>query len=229
MRTLRRRGAPAIDLLEEVGRVFGYDRVPAEPPMAAVALIPRLPRSDRIDRVRRVLSGECGLDEVMTYSFDSRSMLARLGYEPADPLPLRNPISADLATLRTDLAPSMLGVLERNATRFADFGTFEVARVFRATHAEDGVPVQGYRLSAAWYRKGAKSRGDASALFRQAKGALEHLFPRLGVGAASLRDAWTGEVRPWMLPRATVSIVATNTADSVLRLPAPSTAMAVRS
>jgi phenylalanyl-tRNA synthetase beta chain len=70
------------------------------------------------------------------------------------------------------------------------------------------VPLQGYRLGVVLYRRGAKTPDDVSALFRRAKGVVEHLLARLGLGGAAVREAWAGESRPWMHPRATVAVEA---------------------
>jgi phenylalanyl-tRNA synthetase beta chain len=194
------------DLLEEVGRVIGYDQVPPDPPKAAVSLVARSPRRELMKTLRQVLAGECGLDEVLTYSFDSRALLARLTFQPPDALALVNPISADMTTMRTDLAPNLLGCVERNAARYPDAGLFEVGRVFRRTVDAEGVPLQPYHLCLASWRKGAKGRADSEVLFRRVKGAVEHLFGRLDLADVSIADDWTGDRRPWMHPNATVAI-----------------------
>ncbi len=194
------------DLLEEVGRVIGYDQVPPDPPKAAVALVPRQPRRELLRTLRPVLAAECGLDEVMTYSFDSRALVARLSFEPPDALALVNPISADATTMRTDLAPNLLACVERNAARYPDAGIFEVGRVFRRTVDAEGVPLQPYHLGIASWRRGARGRADSETLFRRVKGAVEHLFARLDLPDVSISDDWTGERRPWMHPNATVAV-----------------------
>lgn len=196
------------DLLEEIGRVIGYDQVPPTPPMAAVDLVPVRPLRAGIRTIKRVLAGDCGLDEVMSYSFDSQAMLARLGYAPDDPVAVANPISSDFRTLRTDLAPNLLAAVERNAQRFAEFGLFEVGRVFRGTHVEDGTPWQRYRVGIAMYRRAAKAGEDAEALLRRLRGAVEHLADRLDLAGTAMAEGWDGEALPWLAPRATLGLTA---------------------
>lgn len=215
------------DLLEEIGRVIGYDQVPPEPPKAAVSLVPRMPRRELLRTLRHCLAGECGLDEVLTYSFDSRALVARLSFDPPDALAPVNPISADAATMRTDLAPNLLGCVEKNAARFPDAGLFEVGRVFRAAVDAEGVPVQPYRLGVSAWRRGAKGRDESEALFRRIKGALVHLFDRLDLADAVVEDDWTGERRSWMHPNATVAVTVGGTTVGYLCLVHPATMQAL--
>ncbi len=197
-----------VDLLEEIGRVIGYDQVPPTPPMAAVDLVPTRPLRAGIRAVKRVLAGDCGLDEVMTYSFDSQALLARLGHTPEDPVVVSNPISSDFKTLRTELAANLLGAVERNALRFPEFGLFEVGRVFAGTHVEDGTPWQRYRVGIALYRRAAKAGEDAEALLRRLRGVVEHLLDRLDVAAPVVSEGWDGGALPWLSPRGTLTIAA---------------------
>ncbi len=188
------------DLLEEVGRVIGYDQVPPAAPLAPVVRVPRQPRRMMAREVRRLLSAAGGLDEVMTYSFDSNELLARLGVAFEDRLGVENPISQDLTHLRFSLMPNLLGVLERNFGRFPEGGAFEIGRVFRGTLDAEGIPVQATRLGlVSWRKTGKETEGPASA-YRRVKGLLQHLLSALGIGDADLDGDWTGPRWPWMHP-----------------------------
>ncbi|NOZ01271.1 MAG: phenylalanine--tRNA ligase subunit beta, partial [Deltaproteobacteria bacterium] len=153
------------DLVEEVGRVIGYDSVPPDAPLAPVVLVPRDPMRRLASRVRGVLSGICALHEVMTYSFDSGDVLSRIGYEPDNPLRLKNWISSDLRTMRTDLAPNLLNAVARNANLFDRFGLYEIGRVFKAEHDGEGIPVQTQRLGIVLYDRTARGASGATDLF----------------------------------------------------------------
>ncbi|NLF00491.1 MAG: phenylalanine--tRNA ligase subunit beta [Anaerolineales bacterium] len=128
-----------IDLVEEVGRIWGYDRFPAT--LALDELPPQRTnrRLEGSERVRDVLVG-CGLDEVITYSLMSLDDERRLGLE-VDPdryISVRNPLSAERATLRQTLLPSLLHTTRENL-RFADHvAIFEVGAVY--------IPVEGQLL-----------------------------------------------------------------------------------
>lgn len=196
------------DLLEEIGRVIGYDKVPPTPPLAGVDLVPVRPLRSKIRAIKRILTGDCGLDEVMTYSFDSTAMLTKLGYSQPDPVVVANPISSDFKTLRDHLSPNLLGAIERNAQSIHDFGLFEIGRVFAGTHVEDGTPWQRYRLAIGIYRRAAKPGTDAENLLRQLRGYVEHLCGRLDLADLAVLADVEGERLPWMSPKATLEVTA---------------------
>jgi phenylalanyl-tRNA synthetase beta chain len=137
------------DLVEEVLRVKGYDRIPAVPlprtaPLPRPALIPARRRSEL---VRRTLAAR-GLTEAVTYSFISAREAEPFG--GADPaLRLVNPISADLDAMRPSLLPGLLTAARRNADRgYPDAVLFEVGPLYR-----DDTPA-GQVLAAAGLRSG---------------------------------------------------------------------------
>lgn len=116
------------DLIEEVIRIYGYDRVPLTLPRGATTpgvVAPAL-RADR--HVRETLS-RCGLVEVLTLTLVTPEAAASGG---ATPVMLQNPLVRDHAALRTSLLPGLLEVLVTNASRrIGDVHVFELGRVFR--------------------------------------------------------------------------------------------------
>jgi phenylalanyl-tRNA synthetase beta subunit len=117
------------DLVEEVVRMLGYDRVPATIPAWK-------PREMTFDAVRprqrllqRVLYG-AGLFEVMTYSFVSEEQLTETGLDPKEHLKLKNPLSSEQAYLRSSLLPSHLTVLGRNRKYAKAVAFYELSKVF---------------------------------------------------------------------------------------------------
>jgi phenylalanyl-tRNA synthetase beta chain len=115
------------DLVEEVLRVHGYDRIPAVPllretplPKPALSLDQK-----RTSMVRRSLA-EAGLIEAVTYSFLPRTQAELFGGGQAA-LALVNPISADLDTMRPSILPNLVAAAQRNADRgFPDGALFEI-------------------------------------------------------------------------------------------------------
>jgi len=193
------------DLVEEVGRVIGYDHVPPEAPSAPVHLVPREPMRDLCRRIRRILSSSCGLDEVMTYSFDSRQNLRKIGFEPDDAIGLKNVLSNDMKTLRTELAPNLLGVIERNANRYDDFGIYEIGRVFPGGHDEEGIPIQPRRLGIVIYDRNGGGTDGNTVMFRRMKGVIGYLAGRLEIGEVVVETP-IEVTRPWIHPRQAVKI-----------------------
>ncbi|MFN9544346.1 MAG: phenylalanine--tRNA ligase subunit beta, partial [Alphaproteobacteria bacterium] len=105
------------DLVEEVIRIHGLDKVPSTPlPRAAVVPPPvRTPMQKRVRAARRTLAAR-GLSEAMTWSFVSQAQAALFG-GVAEALVRANPISADLDAMRPSVLPGLLAALQRNAAR----------------------------------------------------------------------------------------------------------------
>ncbi len=143
------------DIVEEVVRIIGLDRI-VSTPLPAVATVgdARLSLVQRRARtVRRTLAAR-GLVEAVTWSFVSKAQAESFGGAKPE-LALANPISADLSDMRPSLLPSLIAAAQRNADRgVADVAMFEVGQTFLGDRPED------QRMAAAGVRRGtAKARG----------------------------------------------------------------------
>jgi phenylalanyl-tRNA synthetase beta chain len=180
------------DLVEEVARIWGFDRIEALPmPRAAALPAPSLtPAQRRVRDARRALAG-LGLVEAVTFSFMQKSVAALFGgTHPA--LELLNPISSDLDFMRPSIVPNLLLAARRNADRgFGDAALCEVGPQFADDTPEgQAMMATGLRAGAAAPRSwGAPSR-DVDAL--DAKGDALALLAALGAPVDNLqttRDA----------------------------------------
>lgn len=117
------------DLVEEIVRLHGYDKLPATPP--AVALIPAV-HDDMVmvkGLIRQLLPG-AGLTEAYNYSFISEKDIANVGVGEGSAVALQNPVSAEFAYMRPNLAAGLLKNVKDNF-RFADtVRVFEIGKVF---------------------------------------------------------------------------------------------------
>lgn len=134
------------DLVEELGRQYGYDRVPSSTMLAPAVPAP-LPPMRRLERaMRSVCALGRGLHEVHQYSFDHEPTRSRLGLQSRDAagaelprLHLRNTLSSEHVALRRDVASGLLAALERNlahggkrdlAQKGLRVGLFELGRAY---------------------------------------------------------------------------------------------------
>ncbi len=113
------------DLIEEVARFYGYDRIPSEPTPLRSFEPPANRKRERVQKLRQVLLHH-GFDEVINFSFSDPEKEAALG-SGREPVALLNPLSARSATMRTSL---MMGLLE-NAARNLNRG-LEGVHLFEA-------------------------------------------------------------------------------------------------
>lgn len=121
------------DLVEEVGRVYGYDRVPPTlPGRRAATWIPASPSvGRRLDSAREVLAG-AGFTETWNPALVSGRVLESLRVD-AHAMRVSNALSDDMDTLRTSLVPSLVGVVALNRDRGRqDVRVYEIASAFLA-------------------------------------------------------------------------------------------------
>ncbi len=123
-----------IDLVEEVAREHGYNRIAVTLPSGKLTAARRSP-NDRLTRTVRGLLAGAGYHEALTYSWHHPDILDKLGF-PADAterrqIAVKNPMTEDGRLLRTTILPGLLGGLAYNAARkVSDVRLFEVTRVF---------------------------------------------------------------------------------------------------
>ena len=125
------------DLVEEVMRMEGIDKVPVEPLPRLSGVAPRMltPLQNRRRATKRVLAAR-GLDEAVTWSFISAAEALRFGGGKAE-LKLANAIAAELSDMRPSLLPGLLAAVRRNQNRgFGDIALFEVGQVFLSDRPE---------------------------------------------------------------------------------------------
>jgi phenylalanyl-tRNA synthetase beta chain len=117
------------DLIEEIERLHGLDKVPATPPRGAIGSNVFDTIHDQIADVRRILCG-LGLNEAQGQTLVSKDEVK--GAYGEDLVVLANPLSSDMDVLRPGLLPGLLNILRHNVTRKNyDVALFEVGRVFR--------------------------------------------------------------------------------------------------
>ena len=118
------------DLIEEVIRVVGYDKLPLAPPLAPVRGRPQPEARRGAHAVRRALA-QLGYQETISFSFVEERWERELAGND-DPIRVLNPIAAPLAAMRSSLIGSMVDTLRRNLARRADrVRLFEIGRVYR--------------------------------------------------------------------------------------------------
>ncbi len=134
-----------VDLIEEVCRLHGVDRIPATPPRGAIGSNPFDAVHDQLAEVRGLLTG-LGLDEAQGQTLIAQA--AAEGAAAADTLvPLEHPLSSDMNVLRPSLLPGLIDALQHNLSHGnPDVALFEIGRVF---HAGPQRPREGRRLALA--------------------------------------------------------------------------------
>jgi phenylalanyl-tRNA synthetase beta chain len=126
------------DVVEEVVRIVGVDRVPSTPfPRSDAQRKPVLtPIQVRTRKAKRALAAR-NLTEAVTWSFIAKTHAELFGGGKPE-LALANPVAADLSDMRPSLIPGLVAAAQKNADRgFPDVGLFEVGQIFRGDQPQD--------------------------------------------------------------------------------------------
>ena len=122
-----------IDLIEEVARLYGVDKIPATAPRGAVGANPYDAVHDQLADARRILTG-LGLFEAQGQTLISDAAAKLMAGDAL--VPLSNPLSSDMNVLRPSLLPGLLDALRHNLSHNTyDVALFEVGRVFNVAQA----------------------------------------------------------------------------------------------
>jgi phenylalanyl-tRNA synthetase beta chain len=180
------------DLVEEIIRIAGIDRIVAAPlpprgDALGTAILTPLQRRSRL--AKRALAAS-GLIEAVTWSFVSEKEAA-LFAEGRPALPLANPIAADLSHMRPSVLPGLIAALRRNAARgAADLGLFEVGQIFLGDGEDDQkIAAAGVRMGSASLAGSGRhwSGGGGAVSFYDAKADALALLSTLGVSSGGLQ------------------------------------------
>lgn len=118
-----------VDLIEEVARVYGYNRLPKTKSLSRNSLGTRTETRAELPRLKDRLVA-LGYQEVITYSFVEPGLLEMIN-PGVEATPLQNPISAEMSVMRTSLWPGLLSTLRYNANRQQErVRIFETGQVF---------------------------------------------------------------------------------------------------
>ena len=118
------------DIIEEVGRLLGYDNIPISLPRKQF----RMPEIDPVlklkSSLRNILSDKIGANEVLTYSFVSEELQKKVGENPDDSYKIVNSISPELQCFRQSLVPSLIDkIYENQRAGFSHFSIYELNQV----------------------------------------------------------------------------------------------------
>ncbi len=117
------------DIIEEVGRLYGFDKLPRQLPMRSIKPAPRNPRRQLKQAIRQSLS-RAGANEVLTYSFVHERVLKNAEQDPSRAYRLSNALSPDLQYYRTSVLPSLLDKVHANIKAGHDeFVLFEIGKI----------------------------------------------------------------------------------------------------
>ncbi|PKL77191.1 MAG: phenylalanine--tRNA ligase subunit beta [Candidatus Melainabacteria bacterium HGW-Melainabacteria-1] len=193
------------DLVEEVGRVYGFDNIPPVAPLVPVEPVRPSALHSLQRQLRQVLSRDLAFHEVFNYAFVGDKVLHQAGLSAAHHLALANPLASDQHLLRTSLVPNMLKITGENLRFRKSFRIYELERVFTdqiqsQDFEHDRFELCGLICQAGW-------KGNPPECFYTVKGALEDLLAQLPVAGERGFVPAQGELAPWCHPGRTADVL----------------------
>lgn len=166
------------DIVEEIGRLYGFDKLPRELPKRSTKAAPRNNKLVLQQNVRESLA-KFGANEVLTYSFVHENVLKRAEQNPEEAFRLSNALSPDLQYYRLSLLPSLLDKVHPNIKAgYDEFTLFEIGKAHNKKAVDaDGLPKEIDLLELVYASKNA---GEGAAFYK-AKNQVEILLADLGV------------------------------------------------
>ena len=167
-----------VDLIEEVGRHYGFDRIDAAFPVMTAAAAAPDPRIPRDQLTRRVFTG-AGLSEAVTFGIiERRAAEAFTGEDPQTIVPVANPLSAKFDVLRPSLLPGLVDSVAHNRRHGRrDVGLFEIGSRFSVAGGESRAVAFAWTGSTSEHWSGSARSVD----FFDAKGVVELLCSALSI------------------------------------------------
>lgn len=164
------------DLVEEIGRIIGYDEIAPLAPLVASVPPPPNPMRDYLRQVRSQLAAQ-GFTEVYNYSFVNQAAVERFSAKLSDHVEVKNPIAAELTHLRHSLLPGLFKNIVENVRHFPSFRIFEIGSEIHPRGA--GLPDEITHAAAAIYDAHANEQD-----FFELKRVLECVFASARLTAA---------------------------------------------
>ena len=176
-----------VDVIEEIARMIGFDRLPSKLPLikSMNIAVDKRPREVK-DKIRRVMSAS-GIDEIITHNMINSKALAKCNMSKVAAIRIFNPLNQDQELMRPSMLPSMLQVAVTNINRGQkDLRLFEIGKRYFLDGEKETLSIllmgrrhQDWRLS----------KKDTVEIF-DLKGILENIFKSIGICPVYENNTW---------------------------------------
>ncbi|MBN2510030.1 MAG: phenylalanine--tRNA ligase subunit beta [Spirochaetales bacterium] len=179
------------DLIEEIGRIYGYGKLTPTPPLWTVEATALSPAKKMHRKIQDFFVLNAGAHEVMTYPLTGEGVLKKASWpDLAEKLTLANALSPEYSRMRPSIIPGFLEAAALNARHYDAFTMFEYGRVYRADDKD--FSVERNHLVAGFYAKTATR-------FIEAVNGAENLFKFLSIPGSV--EAVSDRMENYCLPR----------------------------
>jgi phenylalanyl-tRNA synthetase beta chain len=186
------------DILEEVVRCYGFERIPL--------VLPRIIRTPfdfspvtRMNNIKRYFAYSAHMTEQQNYSLYDEQFLIQLGLTPETAVTLVNPVSENFARMITSLVPGLLKNIKANHVHQDKLSFFEAGRVWKK---QNDVAVEQYSVAGIFFKK--RSEVD----FYQCKFDMANVFKTIGLNPDKIEwKKLSDQLDPWYRPYQTAALV----------------------
>ena len=140
------------DLIEEIARIYGYNKFEPTLPERDLNIPSRNLLIDFIYDIKSKLS-DMGMDELYTYTFVGKNFYEKTLLDSNQLIKIKNPISPELSFIRNSLVPSIIEKVKLNSFNYDDFQIYEIGKVDFKQKDKDNLPVERNMLIGAIYSK----------------------------------------------------------------------------
>ena len=178
--TVRRDLTTQEDLIEEIGRIYGYDKITPQPLREDITV----PATNVMRRTEHALMDVCvadGYDEVKSYAYYAAGDARAMDIPVAMHIPVLNPLTPDYALMRRSLLPGLCRAVKKNLSYFPDVRLCEIGRIYDPTDAV--LPDEKLVLGAV-----VASRDTHGTQFFLLKGLAQQIAAHYGLGALMCDD-----------------------------------------
>ena len=180
----------AEDIVEEVGRLYGYDRLPQQLPVRSVAPVRPDTSLTVKARLRNSLS-RAGANEVLTYGFIHGDLMDKVGQDKTQAFRLTNALSPELQYFRMSITPSLLEKVHPNIKAgYSEFALFEIGKTHcKAELDAEGLPKEFDRITLVLARDSKSAKHTDGAAYYAAKQYAEVTYAEQELRFVSLSEA----------------------------------------
>jgi len=174
-----------IDLVEEIGRIYGYDNIPPCPPLVPCSPPVKNEKRQLERKIKNILSRDHNLTEVSSYSFVNEDILNKLGINQEQELHLKNPLSQEQDRLRRNLIPNLIEKVKLNQKKYDEFAFFEIGRVYiKKDRSSPELSQEKDQITGIIFHK-----SPSTPLFYEAKYIVKNILERIAIKNYSLIPA----------------------------------------
>ncbi len=163
------------DLIEEIARIYGYDKFKPTLPQKKVSAVKTNQKRKLKKTIKQTLAG-LGFDEVLTYSFTGERQYKNTLMNINDCIKIKNPISPKLNYMRSSIIPNILEKVQPNLDNFDEIGFYEISEIVLKNNIKDGLPKQPNMITGILSQP--KSNEE---LFYILKGKITTLFKNINI------------------------------------------------